>query len=359
MIVDEATHGWGVGSPEAARARSLADAALRGLARGLDPARTVLAVVSDHGHVAPGGHGGPEEDALRVPLVLAGGPVRAGATGTARQVDFAPTVAALLGIAPPAASEGRPLLEALDLAPEVRQAILARTRAQRQAFVGAYAAALGAAAPGPAEPDDERALAELDRRQAELRRERREAERAERSRHAWLAALLVVALGAGLAVSTSEGGLRALACGLAGFAVLAALAPAFGLAPSFSAVNQDGRLSAFFRDDMALAVACCALAALAAGALGARRQRPGWRELAAAGWLAGIGFAAALGLRMATAYVEAGLALAWVMPDVTAVFRLYLDALALVAVGFSSPALPLAAWLGARLAAGRPPSGGS
>ncbi|WP_285108497.1 alkaline phosphatase family protein [Promicromonospora sp. MEB111] len=59
-----------------------------------------------------GRHGATTE--LRIPLVLAGAGVRPGAhPRDPRHVDVAPTISALLGYAPPSASEGRVLREAL------------------------------------------------------------------------------------------------------------------------------------------------------------------------------------------------------------------------------------------------------
>jgi hypothetical protein len=68
-------------------------------------------VSADHGHTARGGHGGTEADVVTVPLVVAGPGLRAGAVTAGRQIDVAPTLAALLGVAVPARSLGRPLLE--------------------------------------------------------------------------------------------------------------------------------------------------------------------------------------------------------------------------------------------------------
>jgi hypothetical protein len=66
-------------------------------------------------------------------------------------------------------------------------------------------------------------------------------------------------------------------------------------------------------------------------------------------WLA----AAALGylflVRMAIVYWRNGVFLRWHMPDQYWGFSFYLDALALMAVAFVGIALPLLAWLAARL----------
>jgi hypothetical protein len=75
-------------------------------------------------------------------------------------------------------------------------------------------------------------------------------------------------------------------------------------------------------------------------------------------WLAGAGLVGVFVLRIAQTYVGTGLFLTWHMPDVDRLFSLYIDLLALVAVCFAGPLLPLAGWAGAALMAlrrtGRP-----
>ena len=59
-----------------------------------------------------GGHGSTLE--MRVPLLISGAGVKAGAgSKDARLVDVAPTIAALLGVRPPANAQGRVLDELL------------------------------------------------------------------------------------------------------------------------------------------------------------------------------------------------------------------------------------------------------
>ena len=64
------------------------------------------------GGASRGGHGSTQE--MRVPLLISGAGVRVGAVSEgARLVDVAPTVAALLGVRPPADAQGRVLDELL------------------------------------------------------------------------------------------------------------------------------------------------------------------------------------------------------------------------------------------------------
>src|SRR5206468_4212713 len=80
---------WGASSPQYQAAAQAVDEELRRLAPEIDRQHSVLIVTADHGHTAAGGHGGAEESVIRVPLVMVGGPVRAGSTGSAEQVDLA------------------------------------------------------------------------------------------------------------------------------------------------------------------------------------------------------------------------------------------------------------------------------
>src|SRR5262249_10014773 len=102
FLVDECDrtgHAFGAASPQYPRAAQAYADLLGVIWRELDPARDTLIATADHGHLARGGHGGPEPEVVNVPLVLAGAGIRAGATlDDAHLADVAPTVAALLGV---------------------------------------------------------------------------------------------------------------------------------------------------------------------------------------------------------------------------------------------------------------------
>lgn len=74
-----------------------------------------MIVTADHGRLPDGRFGGSEALVTTTPLVLWGAGICPGPLGTAQQTDVAPTIAALLGAAPPAQSGGRPLTGALAL----------------------------------------------------------------------------------------------------------------------------------------------------------------------------------------------------------------------------------------------------
>jgi hypothetical protein len=113
--VDQAGHS---GDPKAyARAVAAISARLEILLRRVNLATDAVIVTSDHGHARPaGGHGGPEPDVARVPLLMVGRGIRRGvALEKARSLAVVgPTISALLGIHWPQDMESPPLWEALD-----------------------------------------------------------------------------------------------------------------------------------------------------------------------------------------------------------------------------------------------------
>ena len=66
-------------------------------------------------------------------------------------------------------------------------------------------------------------------------------------------------------------------------------------------------------------------------------------------WVAALGLASLLLVRMGVAYWRCGIFLSWTLPDQGWSFGCYLDCLALMAVGFAGVALPLVPRLAAPL----------
>jgi hypothetical protein len=126
---------------EAAAGR--ADDLLREIADSLDLTRDTLLVVSDHGQIDQGGHGGQDAIVLVGPFVLVGAGVRPGHHADVQMVDVAPTLAALLGANIPASSQGQVLTQMLDLSPDQQQAIERALEAQQSQLVELYQAAIG------------------------------------------------------------------------------------------------------------------------------------------------------------------------------------------------------------------------
>jgi len=129
--VDAAGHEWGGESDEYVAAAFEADAALRAAVARLDFSRDALIVVADHGHTRDGGHGGLEPEVVEVPFILVGKGITPGAEIRGASLsDVAPTAAALLGLPAPAHGLGRTRVEALALAPDARDRIVAADRAR-------------------------------------------------------------------------------------------------------------------------------------------------------------------------------------------------------------------------------------
>jgi hypothetical protein len=149
--VDWAGHqAGGPRDPRWDQAARRADDLLREIAGALDLSRDTLLVVSDHGQIDRGGHGGQDAIVLREPFVLAGAGVHPGRYGDIEMTSVAPTIAALLGANIPASSQGRVLSQMLELPPGRAAAIRDAQAAQQARLAAAYAAAIGwdvAAAP--------------------------------------------------------------------------------------------------------------------------------------------------------------------------------------------------------------------
>lgn len=135
--VDAAGHRFGARSREYRNAAIQADEVVGRLAAALDSSRDEFVVVSDHGHVARGGHGGPEPAARDGIFVAAGtGVGRARALPPARLRDACATIAMLAGIAPPVDNLGAPMADILAsdvdartlLAPAERERVTAQSR---------------------------------------------------------------------------------------------------------------------------------------------------------------------------------------------------------------------------------------
>ncbi len=103
---DHTAHAHGPRSPQALEVSRRIDAHIGRLAAGLDLEREALVVVSDHGHVDRGGHGGHEEECLLVPAIFCGagfGKGRGAGAGEPFPLrDIARASADALGLRPPA-----------------------------------------------------------------------------------------------------------------------------------------------------------------------------------------------------------------------------------------------------------------
>jgi hypothetical protein len=340
-ITDDAGHLWGGGSEEYRRAARLADAALEALVPRLDLSKDTLVVTADHGHTASGGHGGPEREVVEVPLVLVGAGIRPGVSGEARQIDVAPTVAALLGIPIPAANQGSLLLGEAD------PSILHPLCLQRERFVEVYEARLegpGGNTPRCGTGHDTGSLRALDAAEAGIKARLEHQERWVRGGIVLLTSALLAILLAFLGLRESPGISRAAVFGLLGGLGYYALLPLAGISYSLSAVNKDAGLDRYFEKDMALAVCLCALIVV----LSSERRPTPLLERARTAWVAEGMFLLPILLKIALVYWLCGVFLRWELPNPYWGFGLYLDVLAILAVSLATPLLPLLAWLRGR-----------
>jgi len=141
--VDAAGHAFGGASDRYYRAALRVDEMIRRLANAADLRISAFAIVSDHGHLDQGGHGGSEPVVTRVPFVLVGPGVRPGDYGTIPAVDVAPTLAALLGLPIPAESHGTVRFEMLEVSDAVRAEKAMALAAQQVQLAEAYLESIG------------------------------------------------------------------------------------------------------------------------------------------------------------------------------------------------------------------------
>lgn len=132
--VDDQGHDFGVHDAYRAAAAK-AGKKVSKLIAALDPARDTLFLTADHGHIARGGHGGPEAEVLAVPWFAFGAGVEANdarSQGWCGHLEDVPVaIAARLGIGPPAAGFGQTLA---GIRPREGEAFGARLVAQTQAL---------------------------------------------------------------------------------------------------------------------------------------------------------------------------------------------------------------------------------
>lgn len=81
----------------------------------LDLTKDTVLVLSDHGQIDPGGHGGPEMVVVTEPFVINGSGILPGKYSDIQMIDVAPTVTALLGLSLPTSAQGKPLYKLLNM----------------------------------------------------------------------------------------------------------------------------------------------------------------------------------------------------------------------------------------------------
>ena len=107
-------HEGGPIDPRWDAAATRTDALLEEIVSAMDLNQDTLLVISDHGQIDQGGHGGQDPIVLLEPFVMVGKGVIPGDYGDVDMVDVAPTVAALLGANIPGTDQGQPQVDMLD-----------------------------------------------------------------------------------------------------------------------------------------------------------------------------------------------------------------------------------------------------
>ncbi len=136
-------HEGGPQSPNWDAAAARTDAMLAEVVSTLDFSRDTLVVLSDHGQIDAGGHGGQDPVCLLEPFIMVGKGIIPGIYPDIQMVDVAPTLAALLGVNLPASTQGDVLTEMLTLSDSVTTALPEATRSQQTGLITAYAESFG------------------------------------------------------------------------------------------------------------------------------------------------------------------------------------------------------------------------
>lgn len=119
-----------------------ADDLLTQIVSALNLQKDTLLVISDHGQIDAGGHGGQDPICLKEPFVLVGAGIKPGDYGDVNMVDVAPTLAALLGVNLPASTMGEVRTNMLNLSDSVSATLPAAVEKQQTTLLTTFAAAM-------------------------------------------------------------------------------------------------------------------------------------------------------------------------------------------------------------------------
>jgi hypothetical protein len=136
-------HQGGPRSANWAAAAKRTDDMLAEILASIDLTKDTVLVLSDHGQVDAGGHGGQDPVTLVEPFVIAGAGVTPGQYGEIQMIDVAPTLAALLGVNLPASAQGTAQTAMLALPAETLTALQQAQPAQQKNLTASYNEAIG------------------------------------------------------------------------------------------------------------------------------------------------------------------------------------------------------------------------
>lgn len=348
--LDEAGHESGGASREYREMATQIDAEISRLSLGLEETGTVFVVTADHGHTDSGGHGGWEEQVLRVPGVFSGaGCGLAVGKGEGELAQMAPTVSALLGIRTPALAEGNVLSAAF--AKTVREASSRSDAAHHVAFGTHYVGVTRGAW-----VSREQAVAGdgSDAAAAAARETRLSSERARRMPIFVIVCIAVVVM----LVVIGRASWRALVAALAGVLTYYAVYDLLfflvhGYRWSLSAFNTETYVKTFMNWRLGEAgFAALSAVAVAAYVYPLLRREPQGPQVSKylAGYLA-LGPATVLvilgtlGLQVGWFLWVWGADVVWTLPDLKEGFKYDLDLVQMTAVGGSALIAPLVAYV--------------
>jgi hypothetical protein len=147
-------HEGGPQDPRWDAAAQRSDDLIRQIAAKLDSSQDTLVVLSDHGQIAQGGHGGQDAITLIEPFVIAGAGVKPGEYPDIQMADVAPTLAAILGANIPATSQGHIRSEMLTFTDHQVQTIQVALQEQQPGLLEAFQEATGKELPAVSSTGD-------------------------------------------------------------------------------------------------------------------------------------------------------------------------------------------------------------
>ena len=124
-------------------AASRVDSLIEEIASAMDFHQDTLLIISDHGQINYGGHGGQDAITMLEPFVLVGNGVVPGKYNDVQIVDVAPTIATILGTNIPATNQGYPQYEMFDFSLAEIDKIKSALSTQQTQLAQVYQDAIG------------------------------------------------------------------------------------------------------------------------------------------------------------------------------------------------------------------------